>query len=57
MKEEKYRIELFLEEGSNNMGCILLLDGKEFIWQEGSDEDKHQFREMLNSFAGLFNRC
>ncbi len=53
----KWKISLWQEEGDNNMGCYMQLNDQEFLWHEGSEEDKATFRNMLNGFSELFNRC
>lgn len=53
----KWSINIWREEGDSNMGLYMTLGGEEFNWHSGSEEDKQVFREMLNGFAGLFNRC
>ncbi len=57
MAKPKYKIELTLEEGEHNSCCVMKVNGKIFDWHTGSEEDKHNFREMLVRFGTLFSRC
>lgn len=58
MKEkEQYKIELTRLEGERNIACHMTLYDETFDWHNGSEEDKAAFRDMLNGFAQLFNKC
>jgi hypothetical protein len=56
-EKEQYKITLIRPESERNISCDMTLYGEAFNWHTGSEEDKAAFRDMLNGFAQLFNKC